>query len=479
MLHKSFFLLLLAGILTACTEDFQEINTNPNAPVDVQPGLLLRQVQWNYAEQMSYEGFVAGNLLGQYFTAIDFNLFDRHSLTESQFGGNPWDILYVNLRDNEIILEKAQQNPALAVYEGPARILKAYMTAALTDIFGDVPYSEAFAGKAGLIAPTYDRQEDIYTAAGGILDQLDEGIAAIENYQGPTPLEGDILFHGDLSAWVKLGNALKLKYLMRISGQVDVAAQVDDVFQSGNFIQTNAENASFDFSSPPNNFRMSTARVGDYNVYIMSETIEEILKELDDPRIAVFFRPTGNDPTAFKGLLNGPDASQLSITVADYSLTGRIWREEAMQLDANFMTAAETHFLLAEAAQKGYINAGARELYEAGVRLSFEYWQSNLPEDYLSSGAAAFGANGTDPIEQIITQKWLHNIGNGYEGWIEYRRTGFPKLKTVAASLNNDLIPVRMPYPTTEATLNRDNFEQAAAATNGNSVNSAVWWDAN
>jgi hypothetical protein len=150
-----------------------------------------------------------------------------------------------------------------------------------------------------------------------------------------------------------------------------------------------------------------------------------------------------------------------------------------MQLDANFMTAAETHFLLAEAAQKGYINAGARELYEAGVRLSFEYWQSNLPEDYLSSGAAAFGANGTDPIEQIITQKWLHNIGNGYEGWIEYRRTGFPKLKTVAASLNNDLIPVRMPYPTTEATLNRDNFEQAAAATNGNSVNSAVWWDAN
>lgn len=473
------YLLLMALSFTACTEGFEDINTNPNAPVDVQPGLLLRQVQWDYAEQMAYEGFVAGNLLGQYFTAIDFNLFDRHSLAEPQFWGNPWDILYVNLRDNEIILEKAQENPALSVYEGPPRVLKAYMTAALTDIFGDVPYSEAFAGKSGSIAPGYDCQEDIYTAPGGILEQLDQGITALENYQGPTLLEGDILFNGDLGGWVKFANALKLKYLMRISDQVDVAAQVSSIFQSGRFIQTNGENAAFDFRSPPNNFRMSTARVGDYNIYIMSETIEEILKELDDPRMAVFFQPTGNDPSVFNGLLNGPDASQLSITVADYSLTGRIWREEATRLDANFMTAAETHFLLAEAAQKAYIDADAKALYEAGVRLSFEYWQRDLPEGYLSNGAAAYGANGANPIEQIITQKWLHNIGNGYEGWIEYRRTGFPKLKTVAASLNNDLIPVRMPYPATEATLNRDNFEQAAVATHGNSVNSAVWWDVN
>ena len=91
-------------------EDFKEINTNPNAPVSVQPSLLLRQVIYDYGEQMSYEGFVAGNLLGQYLTAIDFNLFDRHSLTEPQFGGNPWPVLYRNLRDNEIILNRAQNN---------------------------------------------------------------------------------------------------------------------------------------------------------------------------------------------------------------------------------------------------------------------------------------------------------------------------------------------------------------------------------
>ncbi len=475
--YKSIILVLF---LTSCTEDFQEINTNPNAPVDVQPSLLLRQVQWDFAEQMSYEGFVAGNLLGQYFTAIDFNLFDRHSLNEPQFGGNPWSILYVNLRDNEILLEKSLDNPALAVYEGPARIMKAYMSAILTDIFGDVPYQEAFKGKAGNIAPAFDQQADIYTGADGILDNLEQGISAIESYQGAIPLEGDILFNGNLEAWVKCAHSLQLKYLMRISNQIDVANAVQDIYETGNFIQTNAENASFDFQNvPPNNFRMSTARVGDYNLYIMSETIEEVLRDLGDPRMQTFFRPTGNDANTYQGLLNGPDASQLSISVSDYSLTGTIFRENADLLDANYMTAAETHFLLAEAAVRGYIDADAKALYEAAVELSFAYWQTNLPDAYLNSGAAAYGSDGQDVIEQIITQKWLHNIGNGYEGWIEYRRTGFPKLKTISASLNNDLIPARMPYPISELTLNSESYQRVAAQTNNNSVNVAVWWDNN
>ena len=65
-----------------------------------------------------------------------------------------------------------------------------------------------------------------------------------------------------------------------------------------------------------------------------------------------------------------------------------------------------------------------------------EYWNTELPANYLTTDAA-YGANGNDPIEQIITQKWIASMINGYEGWIEYRRTGFPALKTVSASFNN------------------------------------------
>ena len=175
----SFFALVLT---TSCTKDFEDINTNPNAPNTVQPSLLLRQVIYDFGEQMSYEGFVAGDLLSQHRTALDFNLFDRHALKSPQLGGNPWPVFYTNLRDNEIILNQSRSINTFAVYEGPALILKAYMAAGLTDLFGDVPYFEAFNGVEGTVTPTYDTQESIYLDDNGILDNLDKGITAIENY---------------------------------------------------------------------------------------------------------------------------------------------------------------------------------------------------------------------------------------------------------------------------------------------------------
>ncbi|QJD77418.1 SusD/RagB family nutrient-binding outer membrane lipoprotein [Spirosoma rhododendri] len=478
-LYTKLLLLVLLGVFQSCTDGFKEINTNPNAPVDVQPSLLMRKVLFDYGEQMSYEAFVAGNLLGQYFTAIDFNLFDRHSLSEPQYGGNPWPFLYTNLRDNEIILQKSRANVAYGVYEGPALIMKAYMTAALTDLYGDVPYSEALSGQSGVITPAYDGQEAIYTASGGILDNLNKGIASINAYKGATALDGDIIFSGNRTKWVLFANSLKIKYLMRISGRVDVKSDLQKVLTEGNFIKANTDNAAFRFSTQPNNFRMSTARVGDYNLFIMSLTSQEILTNLSDPRIQTYFRSTTAKPGTYKGLLNGPDASKLSISVADYSLTGSIFRENSDKLSANFMTAAETSLLLAEAAERGLVSASAKDWYERGITQAFEYWQTTLPTSYLSSNAVAYKQNGQNPIEQILTQKWLANINNGYEGWIEWRRTGFPRLKTISASLNNNLIPVRMPYPGTESALNNVQYKKAADKINNNSINAPVWWDVN
>ncbi len=476
ILKCSFLFILLAFV--GCTKDFESINTNPTTPVDVQPELLFRKVLYDYAEQMSYEGFVAGNLLGQYFTAIDFNLFDRHSLTEPQYGGKPWNFLYENLRDNEILLAKSRSNVAFAVYEGPALIYKAYVAAALTDLYGDVPYSEALKGKDGIVAPKYDAQKDIYLGAGGIIENLDKGILAINNYKGAIKLQGDIVYAGDLTKWRKLANSLKFKALMRISGKENVATQLAKIAADGDFIKTAGDNANYNFTqSPPNNFRMVTAKTGDYNLFIMSETIDSVLTKLDDPRKTVFFRPTASNAAVYKGLLNGPDASKLSITASNYSLTGKIFREDGAKLKANFMTSFEMNFLLAEAAERGLIAGDAKTFYENGVKQAFDYWYTTIPTDYLLRGSVAYKSAGNNPIEQIITQKWLANIVNGYEGWTEYRRTGFPKLKAISASLNQNLIPVRMPYPTSEDALNNANFKVAAEKTNKNSVNALVWWD--
>lgn len=463
---------------SSCTEDFEDINTNTNAPVTVQPSLLLRQVIYDFGEEMSYEGFVAGDLLSQHRTAIDFNLFDRHALKSPQLGGNPWPVFYINLRDNEIILNQSRTVETNKVYEGPALILKAYMAAGLTDLFGDVPYFEAFNGINGTVTPAYDNQEDIYLAEGGILDNLDKGIAAINAYDDVIPLEGDILFNGDLQAWVRFANSLKIKHLLRISNQVDVSVQMQAIYDSGNYITTNSQNAIFNFTNiRPNSFRLAQLRIGDFNNFVLSETMEDILTDLNDPRIGEFFRPFANSTSGeFNGLLNGIDASQTSITLSEYSVAGTAFREDTSTLDANFITAWEVKFALAEAAARNLITADAQNLYETGVAQAFEYWNTPLPSDYLS-GPAAYNAAGSTPVQQIVTQKWIANIINGYEGWVEYRRTGFPELRMVSASLNDNLIPVRMPYPAEEEALNAENYNVAAAATNNNSINTKVWWD--
>ncbi len=462
--------------MSSCTEDFEEINTNPNDPVSVQPSLLLRQVIYDFGEQMSYEGFVAGDLLSQHRTALDFNLFDRHALKSPQLGGNPWPIFYTNLRDNQIILNRSQESETFAVYEGPALILKAYMAAGLTDLFGDVPYTEAFNGLDGTVTPVYDAQENIYLSEGGILDNLNKGIAAIEAYDDVIVLEGDILFNGNLEGWVRFANSLKIKHLLRISDRMDVSAELQAIFNEGNYITSNSQNAVFNFSNTePNSFRLAQLRIGDFNNFVLSETMEDILVNLDDARLSTFFRPatgTGN----FAGLINGVDATSTAAVLGDLSLAGTAFREDTSVLDANFSTAWETTFALAEAAQKGFIATDAQSLYETGVQQAFDYWQTDLPADYLT-GNAAFNTPDSTPLEQIITQKWIANIINGYEGWVEYRRTGFPEFMNVQASLNDGLIPVRMPYPSEEEALNADNYQTAFDATDGNSLNVKVWWD--
>ncbi|MEM8907839.1 MAG: SusD/RagB family nutrient-binding outer membrane lipoprotein [Bacteroidota bacterium] len=478
-IRTKYLLSLLAFLLcTSCTKDFEDINANPTSPNEVQPALLLRQVLWDAMEELSYEGFVAGNLLGQYFTAIDFNLFDRHSLTEPQFGGNPWPVLYTNLRDNQILLEQAQANASAAVYEGPARILKAYLAGVLTDLYGDVPYSTALQGTAGNITPSYDLQADIYFGSAGILENLTQAIEALSTYEGVQSLEGDILFNGDLTNWIRFANSLRIKYLMRASAARPVGEQIQDIYDAGNFIQQNIDNAAFDFSAnQPNNFRMANLRTGDFNLFILSATAQNIFEPLDDPRIGVFYRPAENFPGEFRGLANGPDPAAISITVSDFSLSGTIFREETDRLDGTYTSAWETYFFLAEAAQKGWLDADPKMLYEQAVALAFEYWGVALPADYLNSGAAAYESQGQDGLAQIMTQKWIANMLNAYEGWIEYRRTGFPDLRPATASLNGNLVPIRMPYPTDEAALNPSEFGKAAGQTDDNSVNFPVWWD--
>jgi hypothetical protein len=467
--NYSILALLSALVFAGCTDDFTDLNTNPNEPVDVQPELLLRQVIFDYADGLSFEGFTGGSNLGQYFSADPgFNAFDRGNLLAPQFGGDPWPLLYTNLRDIQIVLDKSQTNPAQAVYEGPALVLKSLIGANISDIFGDVPYSEAVRGADGVVSPSYTLQEDVYTADDGILANLRLAVEVMDQYNGVIQLEGDVLFDGDLPSWIRFANSLRLRYLLRASGPFPgAAAEIAEIVADGRFIDEVSEDAVFQFGNAPNDFRFARARAGDFTNYLMSTTIDTLLDAFDDPRQALWFRENANGD--FAGVRNGlaPGSTVLNPTVP-----GMIWRENSTNLKANFMTSWETHFVLAEAAATGLIFSNAEALYETGVTQAFEYWDTELPSDYLDRPGVAY-----EDLTQIATQRWLASIGNGYEGWIEWRRTGFPEFLAPLSSLNDGLIPVRFPYPATEQALNEVSYNEAIQRIGGtNSPNVDTWW---
>ena len=472
MMTRAAIFLLSIFFLTACTQDFEDLNTNPNAPATVEPELLLRQVVYGYGDAMAYEGFVAGNLLSQHFAMIDFNLFDRHALSSPQEGGDPWPILYTNLRDVETLLEISRDNPSAAVYEGPALVMKAYLAMTLTDLFGDVPYFEAFRGRStGITTPGYDRQEDIYLADGGILDNLERAVAALDAYSGSQPLRGDILYDGELEGWVRFANSLRIKALMRISARVDPGNQIQEIVDGDRYIDAPQKDAVFAFTAgQPNNYPLSTARIGIFNVFLMSATADAVFPATN-PLTAVLYRPSASSGS-FTGVANGIDASN-SITPDDFARPGLIFRENAGDFRFNYLTSWETDYLLTEAALKGFVDLNPAEWYDRATIQSYRYWGVERPGGLI---AAFEGSN--NRLEQLVTQKWMASSGNAYEGWTEWRRTGYPAaIRPAQASLNDGLVPVRMPYPNDEQALNFENYQTAADATNGNSINARVWWD--
>jgi hypothetical protein len=97
---------------------------------------------------------------------------------------------------------------------------------------------------------------------------------------------------------------------------------------------------------------------------------------------------------------------------------------------------------------------------------------------YIAQPQVAY--NAVSALEQIITQKWLAlYMGNGWEAWAEYRRTGFPKLlDPVPTALTPDKrIPLRQQYPQTEHDLNLENYSAAIARQGPDLQTTPVWWD--
>ncbi|WP_338395485.1 SusD/RagB family nutrient-binding outer membrane lipoprotein [Fulvitalea axinellae] len=472
-------LLLLAGIAfaTACTDDFDEMNQDPNRATEIQnaPYLLLTPMQKRAVTKILDEAWSGGNLNAQYAAKIVFTDYDLYN-----WGSNSgiWNDLYKSAREAQTLETIAPEG-----YKVISKIMKVWSFQQLTDLYGDIPYSEALKAKSEAnYAPKYDSQQSIYTE---LVKELKEANQLLK--QTYAPVQGDVINDSDFGKWRKLSNALLLRVYMRMSEVNPSAAEAGIKEIVGNaseypLLASNADNSVLKYGTTgPDaapHTKESGSREGSFDEYRMSETLEGVLRDLDDPRMARWFRPTAKslqDGTPeFSGMKNGmADGVAYSYKGGSLNLSrfAPLFFDEPNTVQGIMMTYSEQEFILAEAAQRGWVSGGETH-YNNAVTASFDYWKVTIPADYLQRDKVKWD----NSLERVMKQKWLSNMLNGFEGFSDYRRTGFPTEITPGPDAVYDYVPFRYEYPQKEQSLNEANYNAAVSTQGADQVTTKIWW---
>ena len=479
------FLLVL---FSSCERDFNELAVNPNQPEEVAPDLLMVNIIRSTVNDMVNDAFSVGNVVAQYATEIREPNVDRY--VWGSFG--TWNSGYNTLRDvNNLYTIAGERGDAN--YQGIALIWKTLIFSRLTDAYGDLPFSEALRGKSDQVYfPAYDPQQSIYQ---GMIADLEEANNLLSSQGGA--VSSDILYGGDVSKWRKLGNSLRMRLLIRQSNQVDPSAALRALLSDPArypVFESNEDQAVLRYVSSPNYFPISGYRSGFFLDRRLSQTFAQQLNALNDPRLTVFARPTavsleavdtGTGELEWRGVRNGETdqnlGSDIDNTVSQLGSIYYIDQQVPAPADGLVMTYAELEFILAEAAQKGWIGADAAEHYQKGIAASLDYYRGFADEDfpaneaYLQQQEVAFDEN--QALERIARQKWIALFFNDLQGWYEWRRTGLPDLEPSLVNNNDDQIPVRFQYPSDQQVTNQKNYQQAVQRQGRDFINTYVWWD--
>lgn len=475
---------LLILTIISCTKDFDEINKNNNAPEKVPAQLLLPAIQRDMMNTVLDNAWGIGNIVIQHTAKIQFVNEDRYLWGEIN---GIWNTGYNKLRDVENMIRIADESNDASV-KGVALIMKSWIFSLITDCYGDVPYSEATKAKEGIYYAKYDSQEAIYQ---GILNDLKLANDLLSS--GGGRLGGDLIYGGDLTKWRKLANSLRIRYLMRISNKKNPSSELNAILSNPTqnpLMAGNADNGEYRYrATAPDQFPLFSARIGSFNEFRASKTLLDTLKTLGDPRMTIFFRPTPATENAQEKLYIGVPNGMDDVTALTYlggsqnhSRIGPLWYEDAISAaglniaKGVIMTYAELQFLLAEAAQKGWINGDARTFYENGVKSSMAYYSVNMPQGYLDLPQVAFSGDNTEKLKKIGFQKWIAFYFQGMEAWFDWRRTGIPALTPGVSNQNGNRIPVRFIYPIIEQSLNGNNRAEAVTRQGGDDINTKMWY---
>ena len=377
-----------------------------------------------------------------------------------------------------------------------AQVMYAHPIHLLTDMHGNIPYTEINRGIEGIFFPTYDTQEFIYK---DLLNKLQTAANTIGT--GTDDLgAADVIYGGDLDKWKKFANSLMLRLAMRISN-VDpgTAQQFVQSAIAGGVFESNEDMAWLQMADGPTEWfnqngisrAMNPSDWGANNM--MSKTMIDWLQAHNDPRIEIWSvrglwdGPWLTAPEDQIGMPNGMDIEMLEdFTGQPFDRENQFSRLNPELLDDHdpfiFQTYAEVEFLLAEAAMKGWHTGDPTTHYNNGVKASMQQWDIFNPTKSISDAEvnAYLAANPWDGSEEMLgEQYWAANFLQWYEAYANWRRTGYPVLTPTnyPGNYSGGQIFRRIEYSTVEIANNESNV--MGGGTMPDDVMTRVWWDVN
>lgn len=494
---------LLASSLAGCTHDFEEINTDPNKMQigELQPYGMFEPLLYGMANNQTYYSYYWNDELAQ-FTVSTLTAQERHryKITDTQWGSlwNNFAGKGLNAKHMYDLGVKFNDKACQAV----ALTLKVYALSNLTDLFGDIPYSQAYMQREGIDRPKFDTQKEVYEQMFAELEAANDLYAGKPVFERPTI---DIMYAGDMNLWRKFNNSLYLRLLCRVSGRSEIKAtqKIAEIVGDDSkypLISSNAENATIHNTGvDPYYGRFRPADVtkmnftsGAYKIakqFIEMTTIADGANSEQDPRLTTWATRDGDD---WKGATAGCELADQQVDAQDCAFLNYevLVRDEAPNFLLDY---SEVRFILAEAALKGWIEGGeakARAYYEEAVKASCQKWaeleqyskvKAPIDDDAIArllGGRLAGWDNHTDKARLIAEQKYLSLFWVGLEAYHELRRTSWPELTIGRGAFYNDWhLPQRMGYPSESVGSNPDNVNAALANMGGeNNMLTPVWW---